>query len=90
MLSLNTKQIYITPPTPPTIAPPPPPVIGVQFVKPLSYEFRVAETVKDGTITKVSLQMQIYEHDEFGTGTIKTFWHDVNRVRVDENGNIIL
>ena len=69
---LNTKQIYATAP--------PPPVIPVQFVKPLSYEFRVAEYSKDGKITKVRLQVQVWEHDEYGNGNVVQYWKDVDRI----------
>jgi len=60
------------------------------FVKPVSYEFRVAEIVDDaGKVEKVKLQMQVWEHDEYGSGTVKTYWHDVPRVKMDRNGSII-
>jgi hypothetical protein len=82
MSQLTTK--YITLPavqTPASTAP---------FVKPLSYEFRVAEIISDsGKIEKVKLQMQVWEHDEYGSGIVKAFWHDVPRVMMDKNGAII-
>lgn len=56
------------------------------FVKPLSYEFRVHETVEDGKVTKVKLQVQIWEHDEYGSGIVKQYWQDVPRVQFDKNG----
>jgi len=75
MISLSTKSIYATPPTPVAIP--------VHFVKPLSYDFRVAEfTNSDGTIVKVGLQVQVNEHDEFGSGIVKQYWTDVERVQV--------
>lgn len=81
-MQLTTKQVFVTPTAPPAIP--------VQFVKPLSYEFRVAETLDaDGKITKVSLQMCIWEHDEFGIGMVKQTWTDVPRVRFDVNGLMI-
>jgi hypothetical protein len=59
-------------------------------VKPVSYEFRVAEYIGDGgKVEKVKLQMQVWEHDEFGSGTVKAFWHDVPRVMMDKNGALI-
>ena len=76
MNTLSTKLIY---------APQPPaqPALPVQFVKPLSYDFRVAEYLDDKkSVIKVGLQIQILEHDEFGTGTIKQYWTDVERVQV--------
>jgi hypothetical protein len=82
MLMLTTKQIYVTPATPATMP--------LQFVKPLSYEFRVAEYVDEtGKVDKVKLQVQIWEHDEYGSGTVKHFWSDVPRVKMDRNGSII-
>ena len=81
---MQLTQKYITLPAQqptPTTAP---------FVKPLSYEFRVAEFVDDaGKVEKVKLQMQIWEHDEYGSGVVKTFWNDVPRVKMDRSGSII-
>ena len=61
------------------------------FVKPLSYEFRVAEIVNDeGKTETVKLQMQVWEHDEYGSGIVKYYWSDVPRVKFDKNGNSII
>lgn len=77
-------QKYIATPVP-TIS-----ATNIPFVKPLAYEFRVAEFVDDdGKITKVALQMQVWEHDEYGAGIVKQFWHDVPRTKFDKNGSII-
>ena len=82
MMQLTNKKIY-----PPTVQLP---TIPIDFVKPVSYEFRVAETVDDsGKITKVSLQMQVWEHDEFGSGTVKHYWQDVPRVKFNKDGAIL-
>lgn len=90
MTALSTKQIYITPPTPPMPPPPQtPPAIMVQFVKPVSYEFRVAEIVDNDKVVSVKLQMQIWEHDEYGSGNVKQYWTDVQRVKMDKNGALI-
>lgn len=60
------------------------------FVKPLSYEFRVAEIVDaTGKVEKVKLQVQVWEHDEYGSGVVKSFWNDVPRVKMDKDGLII-
>ena len=60
------------------------------FVKPVSYEFRVAEIVDDtGKIETVKLQMQVWEHDEYGSGVVRNFWHDVPRVRFNKDGTIL-
>ena len=81
---MQLTQKYITLPTPqptPTTSP---------FVKPLSYEFRVAEFVDEsGKIEKVKLQMQVWEHDEYGAGIVRDRWYDVQRVKMDRNGSII-
>lgn len=69
---------------------PPPPQQTAPFVKPLSYEFRVAEFIDEaGNIEKVKLQVQVWEHDEYGSGVVKQFWHDVPRLKIDKNGSII-
>jgi hypothetical protein len=82
-INLTAKKIY--PPIPAPMA------IPIDFVKPLSYEFRVAETIDDsGKITKVSLQVQIWEHDEYGSGVVHTSWTDVPRFKFDKNGTLLL
>ena len=80
---LTTKQLYVNQPTPST-----PPALPVPFVKPLSYEFRVAEIIEDGVVT-VKLQVQVFEHDEFGSATLKQYWNDVPRIKMDKNGNFL-
>jgi len=81
-MQLTNKKIY-----PPSVQLP---AIPIDFVKPVSYEFRVAETVDDsGKVIKVSLQMQVWEHDEFGSGTVKQYWQDVPRVKFDKNGTML-
>lgn len=67
------------------------PVMPIDFVKPLSYEFRVAEIVDENNkIETVKLQVQVWEHDEFGTGNVKQYWSDVPRQRFDKNGTMLL
>lgn len=79
MIALTAKKIYATATA-----------LPVDFVKPLSYEFRVAETVDDdGKILSVKLQVQVWEHDEFGIGTVKQPWYDVPRAKFDKNGAIL-
>jgi hypothetical protein len=86
MSVLTSKQIFVTPPMPAA-----PPVIPVQFVKPVSYEFRVAEIVDDhGIVEKVKLQVQVWEHDEWGVGNVKEYWRDVPRQRFDKNGTALI
>ena len=81
-MNLTSKKIY-----PPVQTPPP---IAVDFVKPLSYEFRVAETVDiEGKITKVALQVQVWEHDEYGSGNVKQTWTEVPRYKFDKNGSML-
>jgi len=82
MIQLTSKKIYPVAPTPIPIP--------VDFVKPLSYEFRVAETVDDsGKIIKVSLQVQVWEHDEFGSGNVKQPWVDVPRYKFNQSGSML-
>lgn len=51
--------------------------------KPLSYDFRVAEyTNADGTVAKVKLQVQVWEHDQMGSGIVCQPWQDVERVKI--------
>jgi hypothetical protein len=82
VIQLTSKKLY-------PVAPPPSPT-PIDFVKPLSYEFRVAEIVDEtGKIDKVKLQVQIWEHDEFGSGVVKHYWSDVPRIKMDKHGAII-
>lgn len=82
MTILNIKDTFVQPTMPERIA--------VPFVAPLTYEFRVAETVgDDGKVVKVGLQTRISEHDEFGVGTVIQHWTDVSRVILDKSGNLI-
>ena len=78
MQTLMTKQLWLTTP----------PATSFPFVKPLSYEFRVAEIIEDGVVT-VKLQVQVFEHDEFGSATLKQYWNDVPRIKMDKNGNFL-
>lgn len=82
-MQLTSKQVSL-----PVVAQP---QQYVPFVKPLSYEFRVAEFVDEaGKIEKVKLQVQVWEHDEYGSGNVKVFWSDVPRVKMDKNGALII
>jgi hypothetical protein len=82
MTTLTSKLIYITQPSTP-------PALPVQFVKPLSYEFRVAEFIDNkNTVIKVGLQVQVMEHDEYGAGIVKQYWKDVERVQVPYVANL--
>lgn len=78
-MQLTNKKIY-----PPVVSLP---ALPIDFVKPLSYEFRVAEIIdENGKVDRVRLQVQIWEHDEFGYGIVKQRWSDVPRVRFDMMG----
>lgn len=86
MSVLSTKQLYVTPPMPAS-----PPAMPIQFVKPVSYEFRVAEVYdENNNLQTVKLQMQVWEHDEYGSGNVKVFWHDVPRIKLDQFGSAII
>ena len=81
-MQLSTKQVYL--PVPNYT---PPPAQSITLPKPLSYEFRVAEIVDDdGKVEKVRLQVQVWEHDECGSGNVKQVWTDVPRIKFDKNG----
>ena len=59
------------------------PQSSVMMAKPLSYQFRVAEYVDEtGNIVKVGLQVQIWEHDNYGGAYPKKDWTDVERVQL--------
>lgn len=59
------------------------PQSSVSLPKPISYEFRVVEHVKNGQIVKVGLQYQVWEHDNYGLGIVMQPWIDVKRVQKD-------
>lgn len=61
------------------------PQSSVNVVKPISYQFRVAEQVdfSTGEVVKVGLQVQVWEHSHFGgAGVLRQDWMDVERVQV--------
>lgn len=81
-MQLTTKQMLLPVQTLPQQYAP--------FVKPLSYEFRVAEIVNDeGKVETVKLQMQVWESDEYGSCIVKERWHDVPRQKFNQNGEMI-
>jgi hypothetical protein len=55
----------------------------VEINKTLQYEFRVLESVKNGELTKVGLQVKTYEIDHYGTRVMICDWTDVERVRLE-------
>lgn len=66
------------------------PVSPIDFVKPVSYEFRVVEDMNaEDKVVKVRLQIQVWEHDEFGSGTVKQWWTDVPRIKMKDGVEII-
>ena len=76
---LNARQLSI------------PSNVTIQFVKPESYEFRVAEFIdRTGKIVKVGLQVQVWEHDEYGSATLKFDWKDVPRVVIDDATGMLI
>lgn len=87
MVTLNTQQVITNFNSPPSIYNSggsfkvEVPQSNVMIPKPLSYDFRVVESIKDGQITKVGLQYQVWEHDSYGMGTLKQDWTDVVRVQ---------
>lgn len=55
----------------------------VEVNKTLQYEFRVLESVKNGEVTKVGLQVKTYEVDHYGSRLMLADWTDVERVRLE-------
>lgn len=84
MMQLTCKTVYVQ-----QAQPAMPPPAQIQYAKPLSYEFRIHETVAEGKITKVKLQVQVWEHDELGYGSVRQTWTDVPRFQFDETGQMI-
>ena len=59
------------------------PQSSVTVVKPLSYNFRVAEYVDlEGKVVKVGLQVAVFEHDNYGGSQLRKDWTDVERVQL--------
>ena len=79
---LNTKQLSVPLSVPPNI--------NVPVAKPESYEFRVAEFVEENKIVKVGLQVRTWEHDEYGSSSLKFDWKDVPRVLIDNATGILI
>ena len=55
----------------------------IEVNKTLQYEFRVLESVKDGEVIKVGLQVKAYELDHYGSRVMLCDWTDVERVRLE-------
>ena len=55
----------------------------VEVNKTLQYEFRVLESIKNGEVTKVGLQVKTYEVDHYGSRLMLCDWTDVERVRLE-------
>lgn len=58
------------------------PLPNVMMAKPLSYEFRVVEYMDGQSIKRVSLQVQVWEHDNYGVGHVKQDWTNVERIQL--------
>mgnify|MGYP003334085792 CR=1 FL=1 len=61
------------------------PQSSANVLKPITYEFRVAEYLDEvGNIKKVGLQYKIYEYSHYGAGagTQLRDWTDVERVQI--------
>lgn len=80
MVQLSHKTVY-----------PPVQTVTIDFVKPLSYEFRVIEHMNpEGKVVRASLQVQVWEHDENGYGNVLQTWNDVPRYKMDHNGVMVV
>ena len=75
--TLETQTTTVPQPTP--VAPPP---VTVTIVKPISYQFQVAEYEKDGNLVKVELQVQATTHDERGNVLYSSGFVPVPRVKL--------
>jgi hypothetical protein len=60
----------------------PPPNWSVTMPEPISYEFRVAEYMKDGKIDKVALQVCMHTHDQYGNIKLHGTWQEVPRIQI--------
>jgi hypothetical protein len=61
---------------------PPPQPLPITFPTPLSYEFQVVEFVDaNDKITKVTLQVKVNEHDQYGNVTLEGTWFDAPRIK---------
>jgi hypothetical protein len=61
------------------------PQSSVTVVRPITYEFRVAEHLdSEGNVKKVGLQVKVWEHSHFsgGAGVMRRDWQDVERVQL--------
>lgn len=96
MVNLNTQTVVTTFNSPPTTYGTSGPFqvnipqSSVMVCKPVTYEFRVVEHIKDGQIVKVGLQYQVWEHDNYGTGAVRLHWTDVPRVQKDVDTGAII
>lgn len=86
MNSLATQTVQTMPGTNPGYSAPAGqmtiPLPNVMMAKPLSYQFRVAEFIKEDKIEKVALQVQVWEHDNYGSPLLKQDWSTVERVQI--------
>jgi len=78
-MTLTTNTFIVNQQTP---FPPPSPSWSITMPEPISYEFLVAEYMKDGKIDKVALQMCKHTHDQYGNIKIQGFWQEVPRVQI--------
>jgi hypothetical protein len=54
----------------------------VTVAKSLSYEFRVAEYIKDGKVMEVKLQVATFEHDNYGVRQLRRDFTNVERIQL--------
>jgi hypothetical protein len=81
ILTTNTFTVNQLTPFPPP-PPPPSPSWSVTIPEPISYEFRVAEYMKDGKIDKVALQVCMHTHDQYGNIKLHGTWQEVPRIQL--------
>lgn len=77
--SKSLETVTTTIPQPTVMQPPP---VSMTFVKPVSYQFQVAEYEKDGAVVKVELQVQATTHDEKGNVMYSSGFVPVPRIKL--------
>lgn len=75
-LVLTTNTFYGTNPPPTPQAP------TFVMTEPISYEFQVVEYMENEKIMKVSLQVKMNTHDQYGNIKNHGYWMDVPRIKL--------
>ena len=66
------------------------PINTIKVPTPIRYYFRVLEVVNEQKqIVRVELQMKIDQLDQYGEISLGGIWEKVDRIRQNENGDMI-